>query len=264
MTHQELLDSGLLELYVAGACTAEERLIVEEAMRTDPAVAAEVREISLAVEAFAQEHAVQPSADLRSRTLNAIFDEATVAQPPATVYPINTRNRYLIAASIGLLIGTLPSVYFLTERSQYIEERNRAVEALAEAKSENAVVASKVSNVQKTLDAMVSKDVQRIALPAVRPDVNAYASVFWNTTSHEVVIDARALPKLSPDQDYQLWAIVDGTPVDLGVVEVDAENGAIKAMKTIDKPSVFAITIEPKGGRPTPTLETMIVAGKVS
>lgn len=264
MTHQELLDSGLLELYVADACTAEERLIVEEAMRTNPAVAAEVREISLAVEAFAKERAVQPSADLRSRTLNAIFDEATVAQPPATVYPINTRNRYLIAASIGLLIGTLPSVYFLTERSQYIEERNKAVEALAEAKSENAVVASKVNFYQKTLDAAVAKDVQRITLPSVKPDGEAYASIFWNAKSHEVVIDARGLPKLSSDQDYQLWAIVDGAPVDLGVIDVADADRLIKAMKSIERPALFAITVEPKGGKPTPTLEAMIVAGKVS
>ncbi|MCX6140934.1 MAG: anti-sigma factor [Candidatus Kapabacteria bacterium] len=263
MTHDELLNSGLLELYVADACTPEERGIVEQAMKQSPAVEAEIRVIAQALEAFAQENAVLPSPDLRAKALNAVFQEVPVSQPQATVYPIITRSRYLIAASIGLLIGALPSIYFLTERSTLLDDRNAAVEALAEARTNNSVIANKVNYYQKSLDAMIEKNVRRVQLPAVQPNGTAYASVFWNTNSHNVVIDARGLPELSADQDYQLWAIVDGVPVDLGVINIATTEERIIAMKSIDRPSVFAITVEPKGGRPTPTMEAMIVAGKV-
>ena len=69
--------------------------------------------------------------------------------------------------------------------------------------------------------------------------------------------------ELSQENQYQLWAIIDGKPVDVGVF--DSNFTGLARMKDIAKGAVtFAVTIEPRGGKLSPTLQTMQVAGNVS
>ena len=69
------------------------------------------------------------------------------------------------------------------------------------------------------------------------------------------------LPLAPSDKQYQLWAIVDGKPVDAGIIG-DC-NGGLCKLKNIPKASAFAITLEKKGGSPTPTLTAMFVMGAI-
>jgi anti-sigma-K factor RskA len=90
----------------------------------------------------------------------------------------------------------------------------------------------------------------------------ALASVYWNQSSKQVYLRIQSMKDLAQENQYQLWAIIDGKPVDAGVFDAGMD-GLIK-MKDIGKgATTFAITIEPRGGRPTPALETMQVAGNV-
>ena len=71
------------------------------------------------------------------------------------------------------------------------------------------------------------------------------------------------MPKNDEEHQYQLWALVDGKPVDLGVF--DAEDGVIglKDMKSIGTLQTFAVTLEPRGGSINPTLEKLMVIGNI-
>jgi anti-sigma-K factor RskA len=70
------------------------------------------------------------------------------------------------------------------------------------------------------------------------------------------------LPKPAADQQYQLWALMDNQPIDLGVFEMKQEKLLVK-MKNVQKAQAFAITLEPKGGSTNPSLNNMFVAGKL-
>ncbi len=65
------------------------------------------------------------------------------------------------------------------------------------------------------------------------------------------------------DKQYQLWAIVDGHPVDAGIFDMDKDLSFVK-LKTIPKAEAFAITLEKKGGSITPNMDAMYVMGKVT
>jgi len=71
------------------------------------------------------------------------------------------------------------------------------------------------------------------------------------------------LKQLSDDQQYQLWTIVDGKPVDQGVFNWD-DKGLIALKSATGNVAAFAVTIEPKGGSTSPTLSTMQVLGEVN
>jgi anti-sigma-K factor RskA len=66
------------------------------------------------------------------------------------------------------------------------------------------------------------------------------------------------LPPLTDEQDYQLWFMKDGKPFDAGVFQVNANGEYIGEVQhlpaTLAGIAAFAITREPKGGRPQPTM----------
>jgi len=88
------------------------------------------------------------------------------------------------------------------------------------------------------------------------------AYVYWNESSKEVYLSIQSLKQLSKDNQYQLWAIIDGKPVDAGVFDGDVA-GLLKMKDIASGAAAFAVTIEPRGGKTTPTLETMQVMGNV-
>jgi anti-sigma-K factor RskA len=66
------------------------------------------------------------------------------------------------------------------------------------------------------------------------------------------------LPVLPDEHDYQLWFLKNGKPFDAGVFHVNEKGEFIGEVQhlpeTLTGIAAFAITREPKGGRPTPTM----------
>jgi len=106
---------------------------------------------------------------------------------------------------------------------------------------------------------MQSADYKKIDLINIPGKASGHAQVIWNTKTHEVFVAGVSLPAPPSGKQYQLWAIVDGKPVDAGVMH-EIKNVAQK-MKTFDRADAFAISIEKEGGNPTPTEVYMM--GKV-
>jgi len=90
------------------------------------------------------------------------------------------------------------------------------------------------------------------------------SNIYWDSTNSNVYLIVKNMPKLPNDKQYQLWAIIDGktAPKDLGVFDATDDNVILK-MKNTQKAQAFAITIEKKGGSPSPTLDSMQSMGKM-
>jgi anti-sigma-K factor RskA len=102
---------------------------------------------------------------------------------------------------------------------------------------------------------------KKIELKGVEKHPNMLAEVYWDS-SKKVYLDIKNLPAAPTGKQYQLWAIVDGKPVDMGMYD-SKKSIAIQAMKSVENPQAFAITLEKEGGNPTPTMEEMYVMGTI-
>jgi len=108
----------------------------------------------------------------------------------------------------------------------------------------------------------------RIALLSslLSDDPKAVAVSLWDNQQQSGVFVVQNLKPLPADRDYQLWVIDPKykIPVSAGVFQVDNSGNvrlhfkADKAIVTADK---FAVTLEPKGGLPTPTLKNLVLLG---
>ncbi|GAB3202374.1 mannose-6-phosphate isomerase-like protein (cupin superfamily) [Pontibacter aydingkolensis] len=68
----EFIASGILELYVMGAASPEDVLAVEKMAAAHPEVKQEIEQISLAMEHYAQTHAVKPRATVKTLVMATI------------------------------------------------------------------------------------------------------------------------------------------------------------------------------------------------
>jgi anti-sigma-K factor RskA len=86
-----------------------------------------------------------------------------------------------------------------------------------------------------------------------------------NTRAYFVTAD---LPALEANRDYQLWYLdKSGRPVDGGVFQVDHSGYGEISVRNLPHDlsdiTAFAVTIEPKGGSVNPTLDQMVLLGRV-
>jgi anti-sigma-K factor RskA len=102
----------------------------------------------------------------------------------------------------------------------------------------------------------------RVVMKGTPNAPGSMASVYWNESTQEVYLSIQEMKQLAQDNQYQLWAIIDGKPVDAGVFDNNF-TGLLKMKDIKPGAATFAITIEPRGGKASPTLETMQVAGNV-
>ena len=83
------------------------------------------------------------------------------------------------------------------------------------------------------------------------------AVAYVNPVKKLSYINVRNLPNLPEDQCYQMWAEVNGEMVNLGVIKEIMDKDKLLALPYAEK-AVSYITIEPKGGNDTPTVQNIV------
>ncbi len=271
MNVQEYISSGIIESYVMGLASEAERAEFEQWCAKYPELVAAHREFEKELEQFASDHAVPPPVGVKVRFLEAIGDESSrnrsSSNQPKIITMENEKgsvrmsgwSRFTAAASIILLIGFAwfaYQFYSLKTANEELASTNNALRARANSSDSilNQIVAEQkvVSDPNVTVVNMVGTKVAP----------KSSANVYWDSTSSNVFLVVKNMPKLSSDQQYQLWALIDGKPKDLGVFDATDDKVILK-MKNTQKAQAFAITIEQKGGSPSPTLQKMQSLGKI-
>jgi len=270
------IESGILEQFVLGNTNPEQTMEVSQMAATYPEIQAEIDEIEEALFKYAQNHTVVPPPTIKDNLFAQLdFEETKETAGPSTdsnfipfqpAISSNTKTKnysyWPIAASFALLCTSVVVNIYLYNKWQNTE---------SEVVSLNTEKQSLVANqkAQEASYAIMENKIQVIQNPDIKPVVmkglasmpNAVATIYWNPKNSDVYINANTLAQTTEAEQYQLWAIVDGKPVDAGVFETkEALEGMVK-MKGVLNATAFAVTIEKKGGSISPTLEKMVLMG---
>lgn len=264
------LESGILELYVLGDLSSEEIREVESAIAQYPELRAELDSIENALQAYAVSNEIQPSAKARTKILNSINSIHSEEAQVVPLVPGNTGSnfyKYAFAASVALL---LVSTILLINLNNRLKE---STTQLAVLQSENQQFSNRVNYMDQELeDSRKFLEIYQqpaayklVSLKGTPKAPEAGLTVAFSPTKEEVMIDLSSLKMPSNDDDhqYQLWAMVDGKPVDLGVFDSTNDKSGMKRMKAVKSAQAFAVTLEPKGGSVNPTMEQMMAIGNI-
>lgn len=267
------IESGILELYVLGDVTPVEKLQVEEMASKHPAIKAELDEIERSMELYAEENAIEPSEHLRSRILGSLLTnfgddnnfptpthverEKVVVMQPDKEKETNF-YKYAFAACLALLLASAVALYNLYSR---LNDTNTQLSAM---QAQNQHFSNTVSAKDNELNLLRDTSYKLIHLRGTAKSPESIMTVAFSPSKQKVVIDMEGLKLPANDQNhqYQLWALVGGKPVDLGVFDATADSSGFKNMKAIASADAFAVTLEPRGGSTSPTLSEMVVLGK--
>lgn len=266
------IESGVLELYVLGDLTPEESKQVREMAVKHPEVKAELDEIERSLESYAYENAIEPSFGQRDKILNSLLtnfgdDQNFPTNNPVEVKdivvdfaPANRTNfyKYAFAACLGLLILSLAAL--ISVYSQ-LQQSNVQIAALS---TQNQKFSSVVNFQRTQLGVFRDPSVKFVKLAGTPKEPASKLSIAWIPAKKKLMIDmvTMKLPANDKDHQYQLWAMVGGKPVDLGVFDAKADSAGMKEMKPVETADAFAVTLEPRGGSANPTLDEMVVIGK--
>lgn len=267
---KEYIESGILELYVLGELSPEERLQVEDMAAKHAAVKAELDDIAQAMTMYADAHAIEPNEALRNRVLNNLLTNFAddrnfkANKYEAPVVPLNNSGKptvsifykYAFAASLLLLcvsVAALTVVY---------KKLNQSQDQLLSLRLSEQKYSRQVGLMDTELSVYHDPAFQFVRLKGTDKAPASVLTVAWNPERKKVMVDMHdaKLPETDPNHQYQLWAIANGKPVDLGVFDKpQADSTNMKEMKNIAIAQAFAVTIEPRGGSVNPTMDQMVV-----
>jgi anti-sigma-K factor RskA len=277
---KEYIESGILELFVLDELNPQEKAEVLDMASRHPEVRSELLKVQQAFEVLAVKQGIEPAATLKSRieaklefsdlaetdqNLSSGQNEAltrTLAPREGGVpaYPVKF-YAYALAACFTLLVLSTLGMYSLWNR---LKETQRNYDDLVSRTQQfGNQVAYLKGELGKSKTVMNDPDFKKLALAGTKAFPSDMAVVWWNQKKHTVMIDPAGLPRNDSEHSYQLWAIVNGKPVDAGVFEVKGDLTSVSQLKDIESAQAFAVTIEKKGGSESPTLSEMVVMASI-
>ncbi|MBA2248963.1 MAG: anti-sigma factor [Chitinophagaceae bacterium] len=269
MELNDIISSGLLELYIAGLTSPEESLQVEGWAKEYPEVKRELGSIEAAVESYAFSESITPGVDVKDKVMKAIEmqETNTIKAAPASfrnemkertkVYSLPPFYKWAVAAGLILLLGSLAFNYM------YFNKYRSASTDLQVAQNQLQSQKQMTDTMSNEMNVVTDKYTLPVVLNGTPHAPDAVAKIFWVKNSGEVYVDPTNLPQVPEGKQYQLWAIVDGKPVDAGMISTKKGVYHIQKMKSFGKADAFAITLEKTGGSPTPTMSEMYVMAKI-
>lgn len=272
MNIQEYISSGIVESYVLGLASNEERLEFEQLMATNAALKDAKQAFEISLEQHALANAVSPAASVKQKIWTDLNLDTTsakiqkmqvVEQDPATAPAANMRTlnftRFLAAASVILLMGsTILNFLFYNKYKDSAARLDELIASNTEMAKNNNMMQTKLQQYESSIDLIKDSNMAVIAMKGQPVAPQSLTTVYWNKQTKDVFLLVNALPKPAEGKQYQLWAIVDGVPVDAGMLQTDITNGLVK-MNNIPKAQAFAITLENAGGAKTPTMPIYVV-----
>ena len=259
------IESGILELYVAGQLNEQENKEVYDLMLKHPEILQEVLEIEAAVIKLTS--AVSPK--LSQNILNLIKDKLNFGGNEPRVVSMNNSTYNWVtylgwAAAIIIGAGLLWNVNQTNQLEEKVSniniEKNYLETQLEDTRTD--LITSK-----ELLNALRDKDVIAIPLAGQGQFENAYAKVYWNKEDNTIYLDAQGLPEAPKGKVYQVWSLTlePLTPTSLGTIdEFNADENKLFNIENDNESEAFGITLEPEGGSETPTMEQLYTLGAVS
>lgn len=261
MTKEELINSGNLEAYLLGDLTTEESAEVEKMASADEAIKSELTAIEEGLMNLAQSSAVDPPNHLKQSILNQVENDPNIHFIKKTEKSNPDSARFMMAASVAI-IGTGLAFYFYMSQQKLDLQLSESQNQTSELLSENTDLKNELNKKNRVASIASEPAYSKIVLASTKEGKTNNGVIYWDNSNGELYFIMNITESIANTEDFQLWAIIDGKPVDAGVLNLN--QSAIQEMRSMKGASAFAVTIEPKGGSENPTLENMIMAGAVS
>ncbi|AXY73382.1 hypothetical protein D3H65_05045 [Paraflavitalea soli] len=267
MDIQAYIQSGVIESYVLGIANNDEVAELQRLRLEHPAIDAAVVQAEEWLRNTAPQFAVPVAGNAKEQLMATLQQEfstsapeiTTTSIPPAPVVQMGTR--YIAAASLILFMASAGVNVYLYKKytkanRDYLALQNEHNNLLAD----NKIYQTRLTDLHKNMQLMAAPGMLKVSMPGIAGKENNLATVYWDSHTKNVYLIASNLPPAPAGKQYQLWALVDGKPVDAGMLD---NCTVLCQLKPVQHAQAFAITLEKAGGNSVPDLTQLYVMGKV-
>jgi anti-sigma-K factor RskA len=248
------ISSGIIEMYVMGLCSPEEKTELELLRLQHPQLNTAIIQFETELENNLQQTPTLPGEKTDAKILEALQHLQT------PVININTRlanvkkiNWLKPVAAAAIVLLSISSIY---NYSLYKKNKEQQI-ALTQLK-EN------VSGLPQNDYAILKNPaITPVALNGVYPHNICRCTLFWDKKTGKAYIMIHHLVRSTQEKKYQLWAMVNDKPVNVGMVNDAIRDRFIELQNVPAGASAFSVTLEDAAGAATPTAEQTYLYGKI-
>ena len=255
MEKKDILENGMLELYLLGELSASEEEAVRQVLAEDEELSQRYRDMERDLEIVAKENAIAPSGLVKERLLRRLEIESPGSHK--TVELSSRRNPLMytaIAASIAaaFFLSSLwlyQKMKVLRSNIELVDNDRQQLETAKDSLSEQ------LQRITGELAIIKDADTEKYIMRGNRLMPQAVAVGYVNRREGRVILDRSGLPDLPQGKSYQLWGDVDGKMIDMGVIP---DHTSMASMNYLPGATSLNITIEPEGGSQEPTVSQLV------
>ncbi len=263
MNVKEYILSGIVESYVLGLATDVEQQEFEVFCKQYQEIEQARIDFEQSLELQLMRDAIAPPSAIKERifqSLDTSVSNISYQETEESQTPVRRMNawKWVAAASVLLLAGASYWAFHINDKYQNLQQAN------TELKNQLDHSTARVVELDKTAQTLKNPDLKTATLQGTSISPRSFANVYWDSTTKDVWLLVNNMPAPVSEKQYQLWALFNGKPIDLGVIEPNIwQEKLLVKMKNVQGAEAFAITLEPQGGSTSPTMEKMYVIGKL-
>jgi hypothetical protein len=251
MDIKNYISSGIIEMYVMDLCTPDERQEMNHLRKQYPELDEAVVKFEELLEKNLLYSATLPGEETDKKVLQSFQSLQLLPTDNYTtqgkVKKINWL-RFIAAASVLLLLASGVVNYILLEKT-------KDQQALIEMEKKSPLPLSDYKILQQP-------SITPVAMYGVAPHSICRCTMFWDKKTGKAYIMIHHLPLLSGG-NYQLWAMVNGKPVSVGIINDKIRDRFIEVQNIPQDAIAFTVTLEKTGGAAAPTNEETYLSGKI-
>ena len=244
--------SGIIEMYVMDLCTPEEKQEMDLLRKQHPELNEAVIQFEKSLENNLLANATLPGDETDKKILESLHSlQITNGDKDIQQGKVKKMNwlKLVAAASVLLLLASAVFNYILLNKVN--EEQ-----ALIGKEKQSPLPLSDYKILQQPT-------ITPVAMYGVAPHSICRCTMFWDKKTGKAYIMIHHLPLSSGNENYQLWAMVDGKPVSIGIINDKIRDRFIEVQNVPQDAIAFTVTLEKTGGASVPTVEETYLSGKI-
>lgn len=256
------IQSGIIESYLLGIAGDEDKQELDRMRRIYPEVENAIHHAEEWLHGVSTPAATPVPARVKEQIFATIHEELGKSNGTTEIKTAGRLYKYMAAASLILLTSSV--ILNMVLYKKYRTEKNNVLALQEEQQSllvQNNQIQAKLIGFGDDLNNATNSGSSRIVLDAVGGKGNFQSTLLMDNAGKQLLLVSNSLPVAPAGKQYQLWAIVNGKPVNAGLL-----NDCMPYCKfpSIAHAQAYAVTLEPSGGSIDPTLDQMFVFGKVN
>ena len=256
MDINKYISSGIIEMYVMGMCSEDEKSELKMLRHQYPELNNAILQYEKELEEKMQQKISLPFAETDEKILKS-FDSL---QRPLTAIGVTGNKvkkmqwlRPVAAAAVLLLAISSYFNYTLYKKNSKQEQALKT----GEGKQNTATLPLADYNVMK------DPTITPVAMYGVGLHAICRCTMFWDKKTGKIYMMIHHLPQSSASKDYQLWAMVNNKPVNIGVIKDEIRGRFIELQDVPVGANGFIVTLEKTDGSQSPTVDETYLKGEI-